>query len=606
MTRRRPSPVSRRAAGLGADLQGAELLEQLHTGLDVALVGRVHEREPTDVAEPERGHLQDDRGQVGAQDLGVGELRAGLEVLLGVEPDADARLDTAAAALALVGGGLADRLDGEPLHLGAVGVARDPGVAGVDDVADARDRQRGLRDVGGEHDPSPGVRREDPVLLGRRQPREQRDHLVGRGQPRRRGGLAEHVGGVPDLPLPRQEDQDVAGPLAHQLLDRVDDRLGLVLDQHLALVVRRLLARHLHQRAVAHLHRVGPPRHLDDRRGRAVGLGEVRGELLGVDGRGGDHDLEVGPLRQQLLEVAEEEVDVEAALVGLVDDQRVVRREQPVVLELGQQDAVRHELDEGVLAGPVGEPDLVAHRAPGLAEPGSAELLGDPLGDAAGGDPARLGVPDHPVHAAAELEADLGQLGGLARPGLPRHDHDLVVADGGGDVLTPLADRQLGGVADLRHQGLPRGHLLGAEPAAPLLRAVAALPSGAGAPTGTRAGGVPGAGLRHDPTSLGAAGNRVSRPRTASATGGHLAAARTPGEPGRQPDRDRRQHDEDRGDDVDHRGLVGPEQVLEDPDRQGRWSGPAVKVVTMISSKESAKASSPPANSAERSSGKVT
>jgi hypothetical protein len=34
--------------------------------------------------------------------------------------------------------------------------------------------------------------------------------------------------------------------------------------------------------------------------------------------------------------------------------------------------------------------------------------------------------------------------------------------------------------------------------------------------------------------------------------------------------------------------------------------GPAVKVVTMISSKDRAKASSPPATSADRTSGKVT
>ena len=88
------------------------------------------------------------------------------------------------------------------------------------------------------------------------------------------------------------------------------------------------------------------------------------------------------------------------------------------------------------VADVVGEPHLVAD---GLAELG-AELLGDPLGDAAGGDPARLGVPDQrPRTPAAELEADLGQLGGLARPGLAGDDHHLVVADGGGDVVAPLA-----------------------------------------------------------------------------------------------------------------------------------------------------------------------
>ena len=63
----------------------------------------------------------------------------------------------------------------------------------------------------------------------------------------------------------------------------------------------------------------------------------------------------------------------------------------------------------------VGEPHLVADQ---VAELG-AELLGDPLGDRPRGDPARLGVADQPPsRAAAELEADLRQLGGLARAGL--------------------------------------------------------------------------------------------------------------------------------------------------------------------------------------------
>ena len=45
------------------------------------------------------------------------------------------------------------------------------------------------------------------------------------------------------------------------------------------------------------------------------------------------------------LQHAEQEIDVETALVRLVDDQRVVAAQQPVVLQLAQQDAVRHHLD---------------------------------------------------------------------------------------------------------------------------------------------------------------------------------------------------------------------------------------------------------------------
>ena len=38
-----------------------------------------------------------------------------------------------------------------------------------------------------------------------------------------------------------------------------------------------------------------------------------------------------------MLEIAEQEIDVEAALVGLVDDQRVVLTQPSIPLDLGQQ-----------------------------------------------------------------------------------------------------------------------------------------------------------------------------------------------------------------------------------------------------------------------------
>ena len=132
--------------------------------------------------------------------------------------------DAPAAALALVGRCLRDRLDRQPLHLEPVAVAGDPGGAGVDHVLDARHGQRGLGDVGGQHDPAPAVRLEDPVLLGRGQPGVQRQDLGVRAGSR----LRQRVGGVPDLPLAAEEHQDVARALGAQLVDRVADRLDLV------------------------------------------------------------------------------------------------------------------------------------------------------------------------------------------------------------------------------------------------------------------------------------------------------------------------------------------------------------------------------------------
>ena len=128
-------PAGGNLVALGGE--GLQLLEQPDAVSDLATVRRVDEGEARDVAQPEGGHLEDDRGEVGAQDLGVGEGRASLEVVFGVEPDRDAVGEPPAATRALVGRGLADRLDRQTLHLRALAVTRDACGSGVDDVADA-------------------------------------------------------------------------------------------------------------------------------------------------------------------------------------------------------------------------------------------------------------------------------------------------------------------------------------------------------------------------------------------------------------------------------------------------------------------------------------
>ena len=414
--------------GQAAAVKGAQLAEEIQAVLDAAPVGRVDEREPGDVAQPQRGHLEDHRGQVGAQDLRLGELGPAGEVVLGVQPDADAVGGAPAAALALVGRRLRDGLDRQALHLGPVAVAGDPGRARVDHVLDAGHGQRGLGHVGGQHHPPPGVGLEHAVLLAGGQPRVQRQHL----HPARAAGevvAAQGLGGVADLPLPAEEHQDVPGALAAQLVDRVQDPLGLV-----AVVVGVLP-----ERPVADLDRVGAARHLDHR-----GAAEMPAEPLRVDGGRGDDQLEIGPVGQQPGQVAEQEVDVEAALVGLVENDRVVAAQRPVPFQLGQQDPVGHQLDLRVPADPVGEPDLVPHRPPQLGP----ELGRHPLGHCPGGQPPRLGVPDHPGNPPPQLQADLRQLGRFPRPGLPRHHHNLMVPDRLGDLPPPLTDRQLRRIGD--------------------------------------------------------------------------------------------------------------------------------------------------------------
>ncbi len=156
-------------------IESTEFLQQLHAVADAARVGRIQERELRDIPELQGGHLQDDRREVGPQDLRIGVAGPGFEILLRIQPDAHAGRGAARPACPLRGRSLRDRFDRQALHLGATAVARDPRGAGVDDVADTRHRQRGLGDVGGQHDsPRRVAGLEDLLLICGRQPCIQR------------------------------------------------------------------------------------------------------------------------------------------------------------------------------------------------------------------------------------------------------------------------------------------------------------------------------------------------------------------------------------------------------------------------------------------------
>jgi hypothetical protein len=407
-----------------ANVERAELLEQRDPVAHLAPVRRVDEREVLDVAETGRGHLQDHRRQARALDLRIGEARARRKIVLLVETDADALGDASAAALALVGRRLRDRLDRQPLDLQPRAVAADPRRPRVDDVVDAGHGQRRLRDVRGQHDPPLRGAPEHALLLGRGQARVQRQHL-GPTQP-----SLQHIGRVADLPLAGQEYEHVAGALALQLLDGVGDRVLLV-------------AIGVLDRPVAHLDRVHAAGHLDHRR-----VPEVLAESLRVDRRRRDDQLQLRPPREDPVDGAEQEVDVEAALVRFVDDDRVIAAQQPVAAHLGQQQPVGHQPDARVRAGAVVEADGVSDR---VAER-HVQFLGDPRRDRARRQAPRLRVRD-PL--ALQLEAQLGQLRRLARAGFAGHDDHLVVADDLQQLVPSGADRQLRRVRDGGHHRQP-------------------------------------------------------------------------------------------------------------------------------------------------------
>ena len=162
-------------------------------------------------------------------------------------------------------------------------------------------------------------------------------------------------------------------------------------------------------------------------------------EALGIDRRRRDDDLEIRPLVLDAPQVTDDEVDVEAALVRLVDDQRVVVAQAPVGADLVEQDAVRHDLDERRRARLIREAHL---ETDGLAD-AHVELRGEPARNGLRGDAPRLRVTDHPENAAAGLEAELRQLRRLAAARVAADDDDAVLRDRLEQLGTRGRDRQL-------------------------------------------------------------------------------------------------------------------------------------------------------------------
>ena len=256
--------------------------------------------------------------------------------------------------------------------------------------------------------------------------------------------VGQGVGGVTDLAFSGEEDEDVTGVLGGEFVDGRDDAIGLLLDSGfvvsgLAGPVDIVIGRIISERPVADLDGEGAAFDGDDR-----SVIEVGGERFGIDRRRGDDDLEIGTSVEDFLEIAEQEVDIEAAFVRLVDDDDLVVAQQFVTRELGQQDAVGHHLHPGGVGDLRGEPHLVADRAAELF----IEFVGDALGHGSGRDAPRLRVADESVDAEAEVEADLRQLGGLSRSRLTGDDDDLVVPDRARDLVLRGGDRQVLGVRD--------------------------------------------------------------------------------------------------------------------------------------------------------------
>ena len=265
-------------------------------------------------------------------------------------------------------------------------------------------------------------------MVGKREAAEERQY-VGVAQL----FAAQAVGRFADVALAGEEDEDVVASVLVEFGDGAQDG------------VRRVFV--FTRRMVADFHRVGAPADVQHR-----GAAEVRGELLRINGRRGDDDFEVWTARGEAVQVAEEEINIEAAFVRLIDDDDFVLREERVGKGFGEQHAVGHQLDDGGVAGFFVKAHLIAD---GIAERG-VQFFGDARGNATRGDAARLGVGDGAACAEAEGETKLRQLCRLPRTGFAADDDDLMLADEAEDVVFRRQHRQVGAEFWLRQRGTAR------------------------------------------------------------------------------------------------------------------------------------------------------
>ena len=260
------------------------------------------------------------------------------------------------------------------------------------------------------------------LLAGAALTREQRQDLLVR--PFGKTGMSLQMGrGVADFALARQKHQNIPAVAAPQAGHLLGDGFGQVF------VIRW---------RIAQLDRMAFARHLNHRR-----VVEMAGKLLRIQRGRCDDDLEIGALRCELSQIAEQKIDVQAAFMRFVDDDGVIAAQAPVMAQFVEQHPVGEQLDPGLRAGDILETHLPAH---GLADL-FADFLGHAFGQGPGGQTAWLGVRNLARTAAANFQTELGQLGGFTRAGGAAHDDHLMGLERLEDLAASLTDGQRFGVA---------------------------------------------------------------------------------------------------------------------------------------------------------------
>ena len=139
---------------------GAKLRQQVKAIRDAAGIGLVDKRKIRDGSQLQGHHSQDDFGQVGSEDFRARKLGPGQIIFFGIEPDADAVFQAAAAPFSLIRAASADGPHLQGRGPGPGGVLGNPGKARVNHVLDSGNGQGCFGDIGGDDDfPARGWRK---------------------------------------------------------------------------------------------------------------------------------------------------------------------------------------------------------------------------------------------------------------------------------------------------------------------------------------------------------------------------------------------------------------------------------------------------------------
>ena len=208
------------------------------------------------------------------------------------------------------------------MHLALHAVATDAGKTSVDHIGNAGHCNGCFSHIRGKYHLAPFQGQEYLLLLGWRQPGIERKYF-GVAQFR----LAQRHCHIPDFPLPAEEYQDVSQRWSLRLLHGFDlaQRIYDALNKGFFILI---LAQF--DWAIQNIHRIGSPRHRDN-----GGIAKMGREFLYIDRCRRDDDFEVRSFDEQLGKVAENEINIEAALVRLVDNQHFILAEKAVLLNLG-------------------------------------------------------------------------------------------------------------------------------------------------------------------------------------------------------------------------------------------------------------------------------